>query len=101
MVSGEGDTSRSYGHVDDEGHARDGALHSTWKLHDIEACVGVFPEEHVVLEVDPIVLAQAYLGDGHYLALNLATAGPKAYLGHVLDARGLSPARFADEVTDV
>ena len=62
-VTGERDPARAVGDRHDVRHAADRALRSAGRLERGERDRLVFPQQHVVLEVDPVLGRQGDLGD--------------------------------------
>src|SRR5215471_17515513 len=100
-IARKGNAARTVRQAHDEWHSRQGPFHSALQRHHGHRRAIVFPQQDVVLEIHRIALAKRYLGHRNNLALDLASAPPKMYLGHVPDARRLTPARIANEVLDV
>src|ERR1019366_2275873 len=97
----EGNPSRSAGHADDEGHASEGALQASGKLHHTERDLLVFPQHDVMLEKNGIALAQVNFGNGNNLAFHLTGARAELDLGHVADTWSFAPSRFAHQIADI
>jgi hypothetical protein len=60
-----------------------------------------FPQQDVVFEEDGVALRQVEVGNRHHLTFDLACAVAKVKLGHVPQARSLSPAGIADQILNV
>src|SRR5436190_1675154 len=54
-----------------------------------------------MLVINRVALRQRHFGHRHDLALDLAGAIAKVDLGHIANARRLTPARIADQIFDV
>ena len=61
----------------------------------------VFPEQHVVLEVDAVLGGEGDLGHGDQLAFDLAGALARTELGHVAQPGRLAPSGVADLVPNI
>src|SRR5438270_11723545 len=100
-VAREGYATGAVRDADDEGHPGEGALDAALQGHHSHRRAVVLPEHDVVLEEDRVAGREVDFGDGYDLALDLTGARAEVNLRHVLYARGLAPARLADEVLDV
>ena len=100
-VARECDASRPGSHADDERHPCEGAFQTARQLQHGEGDIVVLPQHDVMFEEDRIVRAQVNFGHRNDLAFHLAGAGAELKLGHVAQARGFPPARFADQITDI
>jgi hypothetical protein len=97
-VTGERDPAGAVGDRHDVRHAADRALHSAGRLEGGERDRLVFPEQHVVLEIDAVLGGEGDLGHGDQLAFDLAGARRELELGHVAKPWRLAPPGIADLV---
>src|SRR5262249_25142032 len=100
-IAREGDPPWTSRHADDKRHPGQNPADPALQRHHAHSRHVVFPQQHVMLEEYRIVLTEIDLRNGNDLALDLASASAKAYLGHVLDPRSLTPPGFAHQVFDV
>ena len=100
-VPGERDPAWPARHRDDVRHAAERALHPALRLQRGERRRLVFPQQHVVLEVNGVLRGEVDLRDGDQFAFHLARAAGKTELGHVPQPGGLAPAGIADLVLNV
>src|SRR5437764_10356641 len=100
-IAREGDASRPLRDADNERHPGQHALDAALQRHRTHRRHLVFPEQHVMLEIDCIARRKIQLCDGHYLAFDLTRALPELKLRHVLEARRFTPTRLADQILDV
>src|SRR6202011_3090869 len=97
----EGHPAGALGDADDERHPGEGALHAALEGHHGHADLLLLPQHHVMLEVDPVPLAERDLRHRDDLTLDLAAAAAETDLRHVPEPRRLPPPGVADQVPDV
>ena len=80
----------------DQRQTREQALPAAFQRHGRDVDLRVFPQQHVVREVNAVLRREFHIGDRDIRAFDLAERVSELDLRHVLAARQLRPARLRD-----